>query len=631
MSDREDADLGRLSRSRLARMFTERRSNPASDPDSGRRPSKEAEAIVEGMDLAALTRPPEAFGLAELVQTGRYDGLIPDEPPEDLEPDAPVESADAAYEDERLASDDAEDRAASDAVAAPEGDADPAPEPAMADAHLSASESDGTPEPSSVIDEHVLDRRLARLHLRTGGYQLARAELEAMAGLGALDVEGFLDLAESRWRSGDLAAAGDAVVEYLESGGDEALAYVIAAEASVAIGRVGDARRLARRALDRLTVPLEVVFAGQARSEVWPASTDAEAQPVSTLFTSMPPEAYRGGRIGLAGDAGGVTVGRPLDAALAAGQLETWGAPIPVPADTLPLGLEEPAPADLEALIEAEASDDDAPIATAVDEAPATVLAEPLASEADGPTASEAADGRPGQAADEPTAATAPLGPVAPAFDAGAALDDAARAIADGNHPAAAIHLSLVLRAQPALARAVLALIGDDLGGPAVDLVRGDAHRLAGDEDAAQRAFANALRWAEDASLGGPAAVPTPAASDPAQVGHAATQLEALLDHTPAVDPNQIALFEGPAPASPEPAAAKPEAAELEDPELDGPELVGPEHDDLEAEGPEPLSASDTVTSTRRPRPGALIRRPPTSRAPHARFGDAPRDPRSHS
>ena len=94
--------------------------------------------------------------------------------------------------------------------------------------------------------------------------------------------------------------------EYLEGGGTDALAYVIAAEASAAMGRIGDARRLARRALDRLSVPLERVFAGQPRSEVWPGATDAEIQPVSTLFSGAGPTPARGGRIGLSGAPGRV-------------------------------------------------------------------------------------------------------------------------------------------------------------------------------------------------------------------------------------------------------------------------------------------------------------------------------------
>ncbi|MFN8631135.1 MAG: hypothetical protein U0838_12715 [Chloroflexota bacterium] len=41
-------------------------------------------------------------------------------------------------------------------------------------------------------------------------HALARAELEALAGRGRLDDAALLDLAEVRWRTGDLGGAGDA-------------------------------------------------------------------------------------------------------------------------------------------------------------------------------------------------------------------------------------------------------------------------------------------------------------------------------------------------------------------------------------------------------------------------------------
>ena len=43
------------------------------------------------------------------------------------------------------------------------------------------------------------------LHLRLGSLALARVELETLAGVGALDDAGPVDLAEVRWRTGDLA------------------------------------------------------------------------------------------------------------------------------------------------------------------------------------------------------------------------------------------------------------------------------------------------------------------------------------------------------------------------------------------------------------------------------------------
>ena len=49
-----------------------------------------------------------------------------------------------------------------------------------------------------------VEARLARLHLRTGMLALARAELETLAARGELDSTALADLAEARWRSGDL-------------------------------------------------------------------------------------------------------------------------------------------------------------------------------------------------------------------------------------------------------------------------------------------------------------------------------------------------------------------------------------------------------------------------------------------
>ncbi len=66
------------------------------------------------------------------------------------------------------------------------------------------------------------DGRVARLHLRTGLLRLARVELEELAGEGRLDADGVLDLAEARWRTGDLRGAAEAAGAWLEAGADGA-------------------------------------------------------------------------------------------------------------------------------------------------------------------------------------------------------------------------------------------------------------------------------------------------------------------------------------------------------------------------------------------------------------------------
>lgn len=113
--------------------------------------------------------------------------------------------------------------------------------------------------------------RLARLHLRTGSFALARVELETLAGDGTLDDEALLDLAEVRWRTDDLTGAGEAAAAHIASGREAPIALIIAAEATAALGRPGEARRLAGRALELVQAPIDAVFAGMPRSDVWPA------------------------------------------------------------------------------------------------------------------------------------------------------------------------------------------------------------------------------------------------------------------------------------------------------------------------------------------------------------------------
>jgi hypothetical protein len=124
-------------------------------------------------------------------------------------------------------------------------------------------------EPAAVT-ERSAELRLARLHLRTGALALARAELETLAGAGSLDDEALLDLAEVRWRTDDLTGAGEAAAAYIASGREALIALVVAAEATAALGRPGEARRLAGRALEIVDGPIEAIFAGMPRSDVWP-------------------------------------------------------------------------------------------------------------------------------------------------------------------------------------------------------------------------------------------------------------------------------------------------------------------------------------------------------------------------
>ena len=129
-----------------------------------------------------------------------------------------------------------------------------------------------------------VDLALARAHLRLGSLALARTELETLAGLGALDAPGLVDLAEVRWRTGDLPGAGEAAVVALDAGADDPVALVIAAEAASADGRPGEARRLATLAMSRLRGRIDRVFAGMPRSAVWPPDAAEPPPTAGTLF-----------------------------------------------------------------------------------------------------------------------------------------------------------------------------------------------------------------------------------------------------------------------------------------------------------------------------------------------------------
>jgi tetratricopeptide (TPR) repeat protein len=132
------------------------------------------------------------------------------------------------------------------------------------------------------------DLVLARLHLRLGSLALARAELETLAGRDALDEGGLIDLAEARWRTGDITGAGEAAVAALDEEEDgPLLALVVAAEAAAARGRPTEARRLADKAMEAAAGSIDALFAGMPRAAVWPP--DAAAPPPSPTTMFEPP------------------------------------------------------------------------------------------------------------------------------------------------------------------------------------------------------------------------------------------------------------------------------------------------------------------------------------------------------
>jgi len=238
---------------------------------------------------------------------------------------------------------------------------------------------------------------------------MSRVELETMAGNGTLDDPALLDLAEVRWRTGDVTGAGEAAEAYLATGESSTLALIIAAEAQAAIGRPAEAQRTADRAIEKAGTSLDDLFAGEPRGTMWPAD--------STL----------------------------------------------VPARLTP-------------------------------RTSADVVVDPAAAAA---ARANGTSGVPRPAA--------PGGP--------AELEAARAALAAGDEATAAIQLGIVLRVAPALAPAVLDIVGSR-SGPAFDLLRGDAYRLVGHEAEAQHAFATA-----SAAIGTEPMVPEAGHPDP-EAGH---------------------------------------------------------------------------------------------------------------
>ncbi len=124
------------------------------------------------------------------------------------------------------------------------------------------------------------DQQLARIHLRVGALFLARAELEALAARDLLDPAGLADLAEARWRTGELERAAESASAHLAAGGDRPIARVIAAEAAAAAGQPGEAGTHVA-ALGTFTVAeLEALFAGMPQRAFWPSSPASTVEPI---------------------------------------------------------------------------------------------------------------------------------------------------------------------------------------------------------------------------------------------------------------------------------------------------------------------------------------------------------------
>jgi hypothetical protein len=288
---------------------------------------------------------------------------------------------------------------------------------------------------STTVTERSPDLILARLHLRLGSLSLARAELETLAGKDMLDAEGVLDLAEVRWRTGDITGAGEAAALVIDDDEGPVLALVVAAEAAAARGRPTEARRLAAKALGAADGSIDAIFAGMPRSPAWPPDPAAPPPSPTTMFDGPHP-----GR----GSSGRPTASNPRPLPTDASSPPPSSPPATEPQDEAGAGLWD---ADL-----AEAAEVAASSAAAVD--------------ANLPTGEDA-------------------------LDIGRAALDA------GDVSGAALQLALVLRMAPALAPAVIDLVGERHE-PGLAFVRGDAYRLVGRELDARRAYADATRTTTD-------------------------------------------------------------------------------------------------------------------------------------
>ncbi len=138
------------------------------------------------------------------------------------------------------------------------------------------------------------DGRLARLHLGTGLLRLARVELEELAGEGRLDADGVLDLAEARWRTGDLRGAAEAAGAWLEAGAATgeaetggravALAHALIAEALTVRGRDDEAA-------GHVAATLAALAPGSPGQEGPPAPARTVASALDALFAGIVPRA----------------------------------------------------------------------------------------------------------------------------------------------------------------------------------------------------------------------------------------------------------------------------------------------------------------------------------------------------
>ena len=385
-------------------------------------------------------------------------------------------------------------------------------------AELSAPPLPYEPAEPVPLDDPVLQMRLARIHLKTGSLTIARAELEALAARNQLDTPAHLDLAEARWRTGDLDGAGEAAGAYMDGGGDEALGFVIAAEASAMANRHAEALSHTEQALERHLSELDPMFAGIPRRAVWAlpawsaATSDALAVPsvrapadqVQSDVAQAEPQAVV--PVAIEPEAEDVELVAPPaepefesfeSADAPAEPLEPEPEPVELAAE--PLEPEaEPEPVEL-AAEPVELEPEVEPVVPPIEPEPEPEMVEPDAmvvqAEAEPP-------------AEEPAVEAAPND-----VQATAEVASGRSYLEAGDPMMAALHFGVAIRMAPASATSVLDAIGDRQELP-LQLVRGDALRLLGMEGDAGKAYQSVAN-----ALGAPKPVPpeppAPASDEP--------------------------------------------------------------------------------------------------------------------
>ncbi|MEO8208891.1 MAG: hypothetical protein ABI598_07625 [Chloroflexota bacterium] len=123
--------------------------------------------------------------------------------------------------------------------------------------------------PTSPLGEET-ELRLTAIHLRLGSLLLARAELESLAARGLLNADGLADLAELRWRAGDLEGAGAMAAAHLASGGNRPIARVVLAESDAVAGRMDEAANHVETLGDVGASAFASLFAGMPLRGPWP-------------------------------------------------------------------------------------------------------------------------------------------------------------------------------------------------------------------------------------------------------------------------------------------------------------------------------------------------------------------------